>query len=75
METNLNHIHIFKTNICHVDAQSGLHQMLSSHPEILQWSVDTEDQDCVLRVVSQKLKPNHIAAMITSHGYDCSELD
>lgn len=75
METNLDHIHIFKTNICEVGPQSDLHRALSSHPEILQWSVDTEDQDCVLRVVSQNLKPNHIAAMITSHGYHCSELD
>ncbi len=75
METNPDHILIFKTNISEVTEHSDLHQTLSSHPEIMQWSVDTEDTDCVLRVVSEKLKPNHITEIVTQYGYDCSELD
>jgi hypothetical protein len=75
MEPNPDHILIFKTNISEVNEYSGLHQALSSHPEITQWSVDTEDTDCVLRVVSEKLNVNHITEMIAQHGYDCSELE
>lgn len=75
METNPDHILIFKTNICEVDQHSDLHRTLTAHPEIIEWSVDTEDTDCVLRVVSEKLQPDHITEIITQHGYHCSELD
>ncbi|MDQ6470838.1 hypothetical protein RB619_09315 [Flavobacterium sp. LHD-80] len=74
METDLNTIHIFKTNIGTVDSNSVAHKILSSHPEIQQWSIDCEDVDCVLRVVSETLKPQEIVKLIRDFGHACQEL-
>jgi hypothetical protein len=73
METNLDYIYIFRTNIGSVDAVCT--QKLDEHPDIQQWSVDTADPDCVLRIVSQILTANDIAALIQQLGYECTELD
>lgn len=74
METNLNAIHVFKTNITQLDPTCAMHQTLSNHLDIQQWSVDCEDVDCVLRVVSDKLKPESIINIIKDFGHECHEL-
>ena len=51
METDLNTIHVFKTNIATVDPNCQLRKTLDDHQDIKQWSIDHEDVDCVLRVV------------------------
>jgi hypothetical protein len=74
MKTDLNTIHIFKTNIGTIDPNCTAHQALNNHPEIEQWSVDCEDVDCVLRIVSETLKPEAIINIISDLGYNCQEL-
>ncbi|KFF03032.1 hypothetical protein [Flavobacterium reichenbachii] len=74
MKTNLNTIHIFKTNILQVDPACPLREALNNHEDIKQWSIDCEDIDCVLRVVSETMKPNEIIALINQFGYECQEL-
>lgn len=74
METNLNTIHVFKTNITQLDPTCAMHQTLNKHLDIQQWSVDCDDVDCVLRVVSDKLKPENIITIITNLGHQCQEL-
>ena len=51
-----------------------MHRTLDNHSDIEQWSIDHEDVDCVLRVVSNVLKPDAIIDMITEFGHECQEL-
>ncbi|WP_347052562.1 hypothetical protein [Flavobacterium olei] len=74
METNLNSIHIFKTNIKQIAPNCVIDQTLTNHLDIQQWSIDLEDVDCVLRVVSEKLTPREIMNLINQNGYECQEL-
>lgn len=74
METNLNAIHIFKTNIKQIAPNCVIDQILTNHLDIEQWSIDVEDIDCVLRVVSEKLKAEEIINLINATGYECQEL-
>jgi hypothetical protein len=74
METDLLKIHIFKTDIAKIDSNCPMQQTLDNHSDILQWSVDCEDVDRVLRVVSEKLKPNAIISLVTEFGHECQEL-
>ncbi|WP_426484305.1 hypothetical protein [Flavobacterium sp. 2] len=74
METDLNAIHIFKTNISAINAECPAHYVLNNHKNIEQWSIDCEDVDCVLRVVSETLKPHEIITIITNLGFECQEL-
>ncbi|WP_155179113.1 hypothetical protein [Fulvivirga lutimaris] len=47
---------------------------LNSHPCISEWSVDTEDLDNVLRVVSTKLLEKDVIQLIQSKGFVCEVL-
>ena len=73
MDTNLDHIHIFKTNIRSIG--DNCRQTLDMHPGILEWSVDTSDTDCVLRIVSKKHDANYLCSLILSMGHECIELE
>ena len=48
--------------------------MLNSHKKISEWNVDTEDVDCVLRIVSHSLTHDHIISEIKKLGFQCNEL-
>ncbi|TDP02243.1 hypothetical protein [Flavobacterium sp. 245] len=74
METDLNTIHIFKTNISAIDNNCAAHYALNNNQNIEHWSVDCEDVDCVLRVVSEILKPEEIIKIISDLGFECQEL-
>lgn len=75
METNLNSIHVFKTNITTIDPACEMRKTLDNHSDIHQWSIDHEDVDCVLRIVSDVLKPETIIVMINQFGHECQELN
>ncbi|MCC9070362.1 hypothetical protein LNQ49_01930 [Flavobacterium sp. F-65] len=75
METDLDKIFIFKTNIQQLCANCTVSKTLSNHADILQWSIDTEDIDCVLRVVSEYLTVDMIINIINNLGHECQELN
>ena len=74
METNLQKIHVFKTNIDQIYPDCAVNITLSNHLDIEQWSIDCEDCDRVLRVVSETLNPDVIITIINSLGHECQEL-
>ncbi|MEN2401083.1 hypothetical protein GKZ90_0014950 [Flavobacterium sp. MC2016-06] len=74
MDTDLNSIHVFKTNIGKIDPDCTMQQTLDSNTAIQQWNIDHEDVDCVLRIVSETLKPKAIINLINEFGYECHEL-
>lgn len=72
---NLTHIQIFKTNIKTADDKIKIAAALCTMAGIEEWSVDCEDIDCVLRVVSYTLSPSEIIKLITRTGFQCEELE
>ncbi|MRX39055.1 hypothetical protein GJU43_07190 [Flavobacterium sp. LC2016-23] len=74
METDLNTIHVFKTNIGKIDTGCPMYQKLNDHKDIQQWSIDHDDIDCVLRIVSETLQPKQIITLIREFGHKCQEL-
>lgn len=75
METDLDKIYIFKTNIKQLCCNCALSKRLSNDIAIQQWSVDTEDVDCVLRIVSESLSTQTIIKIINDLGHECQELN
>ena len=71
---NFKDILLFKTNIsCDADKQL-LHRLFDNNPDIQRWTIDMEDSDCVLRIVSRTLTQGQIIELIHHHGYQCCEL-
>lgn len=75
MKNELEHILIFKTNIKeHADVQV-VKELLDVHQHVAKWSIDTGDEDRVLRVVSTSPCAAEIINLINKKGYRCAELD
>jgi hypothetical protein len=70
----LAHVHVFKTNI-RTETDKLVVKELFDQPAVHDWHVDTEDVDCVLRIVSRELEPQHIISALTQKGFMCSELE
>ncbi|MCP2029662.1 nucleoid DNA-binding protein [Flavobacterium sp. HSC-32F16] len=65
---------IFATNIKTEKNKSKIATFLNANKSILQWSIDQEDIDCVLRIISEKLNAGQIIDLLNFHDFDCKEL-
>lgn len=65
---------IFKTNIQSEQALKEVAGLMSANSSLLNWSVDTEDIDRVLRVKSTKNDALEIISVLNKAGYNCEEL-
>lgn len=74
MTINLDHILIFKTNILTAQDKLVVAEVLDVHREIEKWTVDCQDIDCVLRIVSPTLSAAEICGIIEELGYLCDEM-
>jgi len=72
---NQTDILIFKTNIQTDSDKSVIRELLDTHHAIERWTVDTDDADCVLRIVAQRMSATDIITLITRTGYLCQELE
>lgn len=75
MTEDLTHILVFKTNITTSSDKLLVQQLLAENDAIQDWSVDCEDIDCVLRIVSYVLCAAEIVALLGSIGFKCEELE
>ena len=66
-------IWVFKTNIKSQDDIQYISDVFNKD-EIIQWTIDTDDTDAVLRVVTAVSSPEEIITSIINKGYQCSEL-
>lgn len=66
--------HIFRTDIGALCTNCAVHKALDNHKDIQSWSIDPEDKDCVLSVVSDTLTPTMIIEIINQLGHQCHEL-
>lgn len=71
----LTHILIFKTNIQSPEDKLRIKKVLDQTAFVNEWSVDCEDIDCVLRIVSYELSAEQIINLINEAGFLCQELD
>lgn len=67
------YILVFKTNIETANLDK-VKETLNAMVGISKWSVDVEDSDKVLRIVTTYLKSYQIANAIQSMGFFCEEL-
>ena len=75
MKIDISNIYIFKTNVRTEFDRLRVKNVLDASRKILQWSIDMEDVDCVLRVVSDSLNPGQIISVLDYVGYECTELE
>lgn len=68
------HVLVFKTSIAEPKDLLRAGAILAAVPGILNWSVDTEDIDKVLRVESTTLNTQTIINVLSQAGYCCEEL-
>lgn len=73
MEINGSSVLLFKTNIRTESDKQLMTQLMQQH-EINHWTVDQDDEDCVLRIVSNEIQLNDVIALVNQHGYQCEEL-
>jgi len=74
MQNDVN-IFVFRTNInTHLDKQV-VKELLGNNEGIMEWSVDLQDCDRVLRVVTPTKTAEDIIELITGTGYECHELE
>ncbi len=62
---NLDPILIFKTSICNPADRDQIRTALDGRTTVLDWSVDLEDIDCVLRVVSDGISAQQVVALVS----------
>jgi hypothetical protein len=66
---------VFKTNLQQVNDVEKVMTTMNDDCRIKRWTVDHEDCDKVLRVESDDIHPDEIAALIRRAGYSCEELN
>ncbi|MGC4103039.1 hypothetical protein [Ferruginibacter sp.] len=71
---NINDIWIFKTNIQTEADKLYIEGILNADNKITKTTIDLQDVDCVLRVVSNALCAAEIIATVKSQGFECTEL-
>ena len=65
---------VFKTNLTNTKRISDVEPLLDIHPHIVQWNVDLDDCDNILRIVSKNLPAQEVENILLNAGYYCEEL-
>jgi hypothetical protein len=75
MENHFDNILVFATNIKTEKDKQKVSNILDEHSEILQWNIDQEDIDSVLRIVSNTLSEEQIIQLIDHENFECVTLE
>jgi hypothetical protein len=65
---------VFKTNLTDAKRIEDVESLLDIHPHIIQWNVDLNDCDNVLRIVSRNIAAQEVENILLNAGYYCEEL-
>ena len=68
------HVLIFKTNIDSDNAHTEVGSLLDGHSSIIDWHLDKEDIDKILRIESTINNSIEIISTINKAGFICEEL-
>ena len=74
MKTQIENVMVFRSNIGTENDVDQVSNAFDAHPDIEEWSVDLNDSDNVLRIVSCKLKEHDVIKLVKGCGYNCEEL-
>ena len=72
---HLAHILVFKTNIETWEQKQKVLESFMAQDHVAEASVDMEDIDRVLRIVSHRLKSTEIIITLNEQGFSCEELE
>lgn len=75
MENQIENILVFATNIRTESDKQTIGNILNQNSEIDQWTLDQEDIDCVLRIVSETLSEEQIINLLDNQNFKCSALE
>lgn len=75
MEYTLDHVFVFKTDVQTEYDKNRLIALLLDREQIEDCSIDLDDIDSVLRVISSKLSGRQITELINQQGFSCTELE
>lgn len=75
MTSVLTHVLVFRTDASQLTDKTTITAMLGGHPEVAECSLDLEDVDRVLRVVSPSLAAGQIIEIMNQKGFQCQELE
>ncbi|WP_123891772.1 hypothetical protein [Chitinophaga costaii] len=70
----MNQILVFKTNILSANAEVRVALLLNAQSNVLQWSIDHEDIDEVLRVVVLGMEEADLMSLLNGLGLQCTPL-
>lgn len=70
----IDNILVFKTNITNVTQVDNLKSVFNSFENIEDWSIDMEDCDHVLRVISDGIATDDVIRCLRKEGFYCEEL-
>ncbi|MGC4100181.1 hypothetical protein [Ferruginibacter sp.] len=65
---------VFKTNITDSRRITEIESLLEVHPHIIQWNVDLDDCDNILRIVSRHITGPEVESLLLNAGFYCEEL-
>lgn len=65
---------VFKTNLTDAKRIGDVESLLDIHPHIVQWNVDLNDCDNILRIVSRNIEASEVENLLLNAGYYCEEL-
>lgn len=74
MENQIENILVFATDIKTKSDKQKLSSLLDNNPEILLWSIDQEDIDCVLRIESPTVSEEQITTLLNNSNFKCTAL-
>ncbi len=67
---------IFKTNIENESSIRKVNALLAYNPNVVDWTVDLEDRDKVLRIEAEdQVVEAEVMAMVNSWGLNCQTLE
>lgn len=65
---------IFRSNIKTNSDKMAVERMLDIHPHIEDWTLDQQDEDCVLRIITTRLTGRQVIDIVKGCGYLCEEM-
>jgi cell fate (sporulation/competence/biofilm development) regulator YmcA (YheA/YmcA/DUF963 family) len=74
IQQSISNILVFQTKVANATELSRLAEILDTSPAIQRWTLDQQDVDKVLRVISEELQPDDIVHLLNGHGLYCREL-
>ena len=66
---------VFKTNLKNFIQARKLYPLLNAVKGILNWNIDWEDNDKILRLETINISPRYVENVLQQAGFDCRELE